>query len=177
VFRVTRLEIAEALSPPRVGCRLAAAGGSVRVYERSHQASDGGAAMALRQNGVDVLRRTGAFQGAVDGGRRVADWSIADRWQGTVHKDEVKTDPIQCHGAFFSARCTRGHSSSALKCRRAWRLRPTSTGGSLWGTGESREADLIVGPEVGWSSVRHSLTKQVFACAKRETLLRAGERS
>ena len=72
--------------------RLADAGWSVRVHEQSAEVRDAGAAIALGQNGVDALRKIGAFEGAIEGGTKLDYWSIEDQWNRIVHEDQVSTE-------------------------------------------------------------------------------------
>ena len=92
--RVTRhAEIAGAgISGLGLACMLRAQGWSVRVHEQSTQVRDGGAALALGQNGVNALRRMGALEKALEGGRRVDYWNIMDASERILQEDHVTSE-------------------------------------------------------------------------------------
>ena len=72
--------------------QLAAAGWSVRVHERAEAVREIGAGIALGQNGVDALRKLGAFEGAIEGGTRIDYWSIEDQWNRIVHGEWLSSE-------------------------------------------------------------------------------------
>ena len=139
-----------------VASQLASSGWTVRVHERSTEVREIGAGIALGQNGVDAMRRLGAFERAIDGGVKVAYWSIEDQWQRTLHSEWLSTELYSIprsslqHALHVRARDlgVEVQTDSAVVGTREGRL--------LLEGGEELEADLVVGADGVNSRVRNS---------------------
>jgi len=139
--------------------QLAAAGWSVRVHERAEAVREIGAGIALGQNGVDALRKLGAFEGAIEGGTRIDYWSIEDQWNRIVHGEWLNSELYSIprsslqHALYVRAmelgvEVVTGTAVSGLR-----------DGRLVLSDGQELSADLIVGADGVNSRIRESFAE------------------
>jgi 2-polyprenyl-6-methoxyphenol hydroxylase-like FAD-dependent oxidoreductase len=139
--------------------QLAAAGWSVRVHERAEAVREIGAGIALGQNGVDALRKLGAFEGAIEGGTRIDYWSIEDQWNRIVHGEWLSSELYSIprsslqHSLYVRAmelgvEVVTGTAVSGLR-----------DGRLVLSDGQELSADLIVGADGVNSRIRDSFAE------------------
>ena len=142
-----------------IASQLAGSGWSVRVHERAEAVREIGAGIALGQNGVDALRKLGAFDRAIEGGTRIDFWSIEDQWNRIVHGEKLSTE-------LYSV--PRSSLQHALYVRALEQGVEVVTGTAVQGVrdgrlvlenGEECAADLVVGADGVNSRVRQSFAE------------------
>jgi 2-polyprenyl-6-methoxyphenol hydroxylase-like FAD-dependent oxidoreductase len=160
--RVTRhAEIAGAgISGLGLACMLRAQGWSVRVHEQSTQVRDGGAALALGQNGVNALRRMGALEKALEGGRRVDYWNIMDASERILQEDHVTSELYSIPRSSLLRSVYERALDLGVEVVTESRMAGYRQGRLIAETGEEFPADLVVGADGTWSVIRRSFAEQ-----------------
>jgi 2-polyprenyl-6-methoxyphenol hydroxylase-like FAD-dependent oxidoreductase len=142
-----------------VAGQLAAAGWSVRVHERAEAVREIGAGIALGQNGVDALRKLGAFDRAIEGGIRIDYWSIEDQWNRIVHGEALSTE------LYSIPRSSLQHSlyvralELGVEIVTGSGVEGVRAGKLVLSNGDACAADLIVGADGVNSRVRGSFAE------------------
>jgi len=139
--------------------QLAAAGWSVRVHERAEAVREIGAGIALGQNGVDALRKLGAFEGAIEGGTRIDYWSIEDQWNRIVHGEWLSSE------LYSTPRSSLQHSlyvramELGVEVVTGTAVSGLRDGRLVLSDGQELSADLIVGADGVNSRIRESFAE------------------
>jgi 2-polyprenyl-6-methoxyphenol hydroxylase-like FAD-dependent oxidoreductase len=143
-----------------IASQLAEAGWSVRVHERFDAIREVGAAIAVGQNGVDALRRIGAFENAIVGGTKLDYWSIEDQWGRIVHADNVTTDLYSVPRSSLQGALHRRALDLGVEVWTNSQAIGYQNNALVLQDGTALPADLVVGADGVWSRVRASLAEQ-----------------
>lgn len=143
-----------------IASQLAEAGWTVRLHERHETVREVGAAIAVGQNGVDALRRIGAFEGAIRGGAKLNYWSIEDQWGRLVHADWVNTSLYSVPRSSLQGALHQRALDLGVEVRTNSRAMAYENGALVMEDGSRLEADLVVGADGVWSRIRASFAAQ-----------------
>jgi 2-polyprenyl-6-methoxyphenol hydroxylase-like FAD-dependent oxidoreductase len=136
---------------------LAQRGWTVTVHERSPELRELGAGISLRENGLQALEALGILDAAIARGQRIVDWELRDERQRRLSAGALSDDV-----RFFTVTRPALHTALADAAVAAGvELRLGSavataepTGAVVLADGERRPADLVVGADGIWSTVR-----------------------
>jgi 2-polyprenyl-6-methoxyphenol hydroxylase-like FAD-dependent oxidoreductase len=132
----------------------------VTVHERNPTLREIGAGISLRENGLQALEAIGAFAEATEDGEQITHWELRDE-RSRVLAENTMTD----NQRFFTVTRPRLHRALVNAAKRAGAeirtgslVTAASPGGELTlADGQLRTADLIIGADGIYSTVRSSL--------------------
>ena len=139
-----------------IASQLAACGWSVRVHERAEAVREIGAGIALGQNGVDALRKLGAFDRAIEGGTRIDYWSIEDQWNRIIHGEALTTELYSVPRSSLQHALFMRASELGVEIVTGSPVQGIRDGRLVLANGEECVADLIVGADGVNSRIRGS---------------------
>ncbi len=149
-----------------VACQLAEVGWSVQVHERFSDVREIGAGIAVGQNGVDALRRIGAFDEAIKGGTKISYWSIEDQWNRVVHGEDLATELYSVPRSSLQRALHLRALDLGVNIKTDSQAVGVSQGRLELENGQQFDADLIVGADGVWSRIRSSLMTQGLKAKK-----------
>ena len=144
-----------------VATALAQHGWSVRLHERGSQLREIGAGIFLWENALRALEQLGAYEEAAGLGDLINSWRLFDERGRPIQNDWMKDGSTR----LITVKRTELHQALANAARRAGVEIVTGSqvsgatpdGRLLLETGESLQADLIVGADGVYSAVRRAL--------------------